>query len=157
MKKIQLFSLIFLLCFITESAFCQADSTEIRVFNRSNKDVFLSLGYYKEIDDLPTLCTYGWFKLDQGKDLRLKIASIAGKPIYYHAHNVKDRNDNWMGSTSLMVHPQIPFFISYADNAAMARSLEKNMTQGEVLQFEAYPFRQIKKNPKGYFLLNLIN
>ncbi len=149
------FSLFFF--FEVLSAFSQ-DSVRVTFFNRSQKNVYVALAYYKRMPEGDiALCTYGWFEVKNGKSKTLWLKDIQReKGVFYHAHNTANRNDNWGGSLFYMVHPVQPFHIAYANNSALAISLENTLSPQEQEKFEAYPFREMKWNPKGFFQVNLL-
>lgn len=134
------------------------DSVKVAVYNRSTKNVYIAFAYYgRSQDGDVALCTYGWFEVKKGKSKMVWLKARKEKGIYYHAHNTLDRNDNWGGSLFYMVHPSMPFHIVYANNSALATSLDGDLKPEELPQLEAYPFREVKWNPKGYFQLNLLD
>jgi hypothetical protein len=155
LMKIWAFSLFFVFAGI--SAFSQ-DSVRVSFFNRSQKNVYVALAYYKRMPEGDVaLCTYGWFEVKKEKSKTLWLKNIQReKGVFYHAHNVVNRNDNWGGSLFYMVHPTSPFHIAYANNSALASALDNELNSQELQQLEAYPFREMKWNPKGFFQVNLL-
>jgi uncharacterized membrane protein len=151
---------IFLLVFgivLSAQAFAQ-DSVKTVIYNRSNKNVYIALAYYTRLPEgNVALCSYGWFEVKKGASKTIWTKAMKEKGMYYHAHNTTNRNDNWGGSLFYMVHPTIPFHVAYANNSALATSMEGDLNPEELEQLEAYPFRELKWNPKGYFQLNLLD
>jgi hypothetical protein len=134
------------------------DSVKTVIYNRSAKNIYVSLAYYTRLPESDVaLCTYGWFEVKRNSSKTIWTKAIKEKGIFYHAHNIIKRNDNWGGSLFYMVHPSIPFHISYANNSALATSLDGDLKPEELQQLEAYPFRELKWNPKGFFQLNLLD
>jgi hypothetical protein len=155
MKKSLVF--VFLFLFFSFISFAQ-DSVKVAIYNRSSKNVYIAFAYYGRSNDGDiALCTYGWFEVGKQKSKIIWLKAQKEKGVFYHAHNTLNRNDNWGGSLFYMVHPSLPFHIVYANNSALATSLDGDLKPEELPQLEAYPFREIKWNPKGYFQLNLLD
>jgi uncharacterized membrane protein len=154
MKRIILFTFLVVL---SVQAIAQ-DSVKTIIYNRSNKNVYVSLAYYTRLSEgNVALCSYGWFEVKKNSSKTVWTKAIKEKGIFYHAHNIANRNDNWGGSLFYMVHPSIPFHISYANNSALATSIDGDLNPEELQQLEAYPFRELKWNPKGFFQMNLLD
>jgi hypothetical protein len=155
MKKSLVF--VFLFLFFSFISFAQ-DSVKVAIYNRSSKNVYIAFAYYgRSNDGYIALCTYGLFDVGKQKSKIIWLKAQKEKGVFYHAHNTLNRNDNWGGSLFYMVHPSLPFHIVYANNSALATSLDGDLKPEELPQLEAYPFREIKWNPKGYFQLNLLD
>ena len=153
MKKILILS--FLFCSLASLA---QDSVKVAIYNRSSKNVYISFAYHGRSNDGDiALCTYGWFEVPKNRSKILWLKARKEKGVYYHAHNTINRNDNWGGSLFYMVDPSMPFHIVYANNSALATSLDGDLKPEELPQLEAYPFRELKWNPKGYFQMNLLD
>jgi len=154
MKQILFISFFIALSFQT---FAQ-DSVKTIIYNRSKKNVYVSLAYHTRLSEGDVaLCSYGWFEVKQNSSKTVWIKALKEKGVFYHAHDITNRNDNWGGSLFYMVHPSIPFHIAYANNSALAASVDGDLNPEELQQLEAYPFRELKWNPKGFFQLNLLD
>jgi hypothetical protein len=141
MKKI---IFIAFLCILSVQAIAQ-DSVKTIIYNRSNKNIYVSLAYYTRLSGGDVaLCSYGWFEVKRSSSKTVWTKAMKEKGIFYHAHNTTNRNDNWGGSLFFMVHPSIPFHISYANNSALAVSMDGDLNPEELQQLEAYPFRELK-------------
>ncbi|MDX1904933.1 MAG: DUF1036 domain-containing protein [Thermonemataceae bacterium] len=156
MKKLLI---IFIFYLFASSGFAQQqDSVKTVLYNRSYKNVYVALAYYKRMPEGDiALCSYGWFEVKSYNSKTIWLPALREKGMFYHAHNRNDRNDNWGGSLFFMVHPTLPFHLSYANNSALSTSMDKDLNEEELKSLEAYPFREIKWNPKGYFQVNLLD
>ncbi|MGD1843220.1 MAG: hypothetical protein ACFB0B_20350 [Thermonemataceae bacterium] len=140
MKKIPL---ILVLSLFVQSLVAQNDSLAVRIYNRSGKEVFMAFAYYAK-DSITQGYTIGWYEIPHREVLDLKLQMIKDKGLFYHAHNILDRNDNWGGERFFMVHPFDTFWLGNADNALFAYAYDEGLSKKEEQAIKAYPFREIE-------------
>ncbi len=146
----------------TSNALSTPDSTCVCLDNRSGKNVFVAYGYQTKnsikIDSTKAsnFHTYGWIKVDMYSKKYYYLPTILNDTkVLYHAHNAKDRTDNWGGDKFLMVHPRKPFWLYNADNGNNALSVNNLISIEDYKDLAAYPFRKMKYNDnlKCFFVI----
>lgn len=164
--------LLFIFLFSSFASFAQTDTTKttsntpdstcICVENRSGKQIFVAYAYQTnnsiKIDSTKAsnFHTYGWIKIDMYSKKYYYVPTIVpNTKVLYHAHNAKDRTDNWGGSTFLMVHQSKPFWLYNADNGNNALSVNNLININDYNDLVAYPFRAMKynNNLKCFFVI----
>ena len=88
--------------------------------NKSDRPVFVAIGYYLDSKDFKGFVTKGWYKCEPGYKKEVLGWNPTNEYIYYH---VQDMNGNDLGGKySLLVDAKDAFNIRNADKAYVKES-----------------------------------